>query len=164
METDRSGSAQISVAVLFSGERSGSAEGIGMSFWTWPNPGGERFPADIPVIRLAARLGGRLHFSDRITLDLGAGVGFTAEPHPQMKEAIIPFGEVMGELEVVVWRNLSFHVGLLCRINWFLRETRDAVNTAAYTDHPELVEDPSWPSLFAGELHAGFSWTFGRPD
>lgn len=136
--------------------------GFGLSFWVYPNPTGERFNADIPVVRFALRFGGRLHFSDRLNLDIGAGAGLTIEPHSQMDEKLIPFGEVMGELEVIVWRGLSFHVGLLGRINMRYLQTRDAVNTAAYTEHPEQVEDPPVVSILAGELRVGFSYAFGR--
>lgn len=136
--------------------------GLGPVFWIWPNPGGERFPADIPLVRFALRLGGRLFLNDRLNLDLGAGVGLTVEPHSQMEEKLIPFGEVMGELEVIVWRSISFHVGLLARINMRYLHTRDAVNTAAYTEHPEEVITPPVASIFAGELRVGFSYTFGR--
>lgn len=132
---------------------------FGVMFWPQEDLKSDRVEVDFPLFRFALRCGGRLFFGERLSLDLGAGLGFTLDT--QISQQVNPFVEVVSSLEVVLGRGFAFHVGLLARVHT-VRSAHRVADIAHVTGTASESTEPSVASMFAGEARLGLSYTFGR--
>jgi len=132
---------------------------LGLSFWAQDDLAGVTMIGDVPVLRAALRAGGRLRFSERLSLDLGGGLGLTWDS--QISKPVNPFVEALVALEVALGRDVSFLFGLLGRLH-FIREASRLAEVLTAEDAGGAQGELPALSILAGELRLGFSYTFGR--